>query len=298
MGRGLWPHALSFWVAAHVLAQDPCVESGVVCASNLSSNAPLVIPRPRSAAWRRAQRCPPETSMATIEDLWPDGHFRGPLFGPRRYLARVPPHFLGRHANFSRCRRRVFIDVGAQRFESGMLEMFKVYPQLLLFDEFYSFEAVGGKYALPAPEVLTPMLAQMGMPRAESFARRHLFMQAFVGARSSTASSPPTIGLSDFLQTTMRLQPADAVVVKMDAEGHEYDIMRSLLDDGTHALIDELFVEVHYNHPRMMQMFHWCSRLVRGKPRDLEFWCRYTLENATNLLQAFRDAGVYTHYWP
>ena len=73
-------------------------------------------------------------------------------------------------------------------------------------------------------------------------------------------------------------------------QGYEYEIVNTLLADGTYALVDELFLEVHYGHPKMKQMFNWC-----WKP---QFWCGYTLENATLMYQSLRDAGVYTHHWP
>ena len=89
--------------------------------------------------WRNPKACPRETSFSTLEQLWPAGHFRGPLNGPRSYFRRVPPHFLGYHANFSNCRRKVYIDIGAKHFDSkeGFLSMLKLYTPLLDFDEYY-----------------------------------------------------------------------------------------------------------------------------------------------------------------
>ena len=88
---------------------------------------------------RNPKACPRETSFSTLEQLWPAGHFRGPLNGPRSYFKRVPPHFLGYHANFSNCRRKVYLDIGARQFDSkeGFLSMLKLYPPLLDFDEYY-----------------------------------------------------------------------------------------------------------------------------------------------------------------
>ena len=89
--------------------------------------------------WRNPKACPRETNFSTLEQLWPAGHFRGPLNGPRSYFKRVPPHFLGYHANFSNCRRKVYLDIGARQFDSkeGFLSMLKLYPPLLDFDEYY-----------------------------------------------------------------------------------------------------------------------------------------------------------------
>jgi hypothetical protein len=73
-------------------------------------------------------------------------------------------------------------------------------------------------------------------------------------------------------------------------EGYEYEIVETLLRDGSVALIDEIMLEVHYAHPEMKAWFKWC--------RTPQFWCKYSLENATSMYQSLRDAGVYAHTWP
>jgi len=154
-----------------------------------------------------------------------------------------------------------------------------------------AFEAVAGFYKLPPHDELVRLLIKgMHPTRAATFSRRHFFLQAFIGSRSKPETTPSTIGFSDFLETMLGLQPADAVVVKMDVEGYEFDIVQTLLGDGTHALIDEIMLEVHYGHPYMRQTYNWC--------RTPQFWCFYTLENATSMYQSLRDAGVYAHHWP
>ena len=281
-------------------AQNPCEQSGVSCKDVEQSQRAIAQHQWRSPPvtnhrkWKHPRKCPAETNFANIEDLWPEEHFRGPFSGPKVYWKRVPPHYLGKHANFTSCRRRVYIDVGARTFDSneGMLGTFKIYPELADFDEFYAFEAVAGFYKLPPQPQLTALLRSHGMSqsRAETFARRHFFFQAFVGARSDPSTTPPMLGFSDFLRVVLGLQPADAVVVKMDVEGWEFDIVRTLLEDGTHALIDEIMLEVHYGHPKMRRLFNWC--------KTPQFWCSYTLQNATSMYQSLRDAGVYAHHWP
>ena len=94
-------------------------------------------------------------------------------------------------------------------------------------------------------------------------------------------------------------------------------MVNAMLADGTHALIDEMMLEVHYGHPLMQKMFRWCTpRPPKGQstgkmpslpsllkrvlhPRgDVDFWCTYSLDDATALYQSLRDAGVYAHSWP
>jgi len=279
--------------------QSPCEAPGVVCGDEEKRQKGIA--RRWSIAgvaghqqWRRPNACPRDTDFRKIEPLLPEEHFRGPYNGPMSYFKRVPKHYLGYHVNFSQCRRRVYIDIGAREFDSkeGFLAMLKFYQPLLDFDEYYAFEAISGFYKLPGQQRLQEMLITRGMrpERAATFSRRHFFFQAFIGARSQPHTTPPTIGLSDFLKTALGLQPADAVVIKMDVEGYEYDIVRTLLLDGTHELIDEIMLEVHYGHKRMLRDFKWC--------KTPQFWCSYTLQNATTMYQALRAAGVYAHHWP
>ena len=85
----------------------------------------------------------------------------------------------------------------------------------------------------------------------------------------------------------------------MDVEGYEYAVIDTMLRDGTQTLVDELMLEVHYSHPRMAQLFHWCTARQRGyNAARSAFWCNYTLGDATQLYQGLRTAGVYTHHWP
>ena len=75
-----------------------------------------------------------------------------------------------------------------------MSGMFRHYPALGTFDEFYAFEAVAGFYKLPPPHKLQKLLAPyMSAELARTFPSRHFFFQAFIGAFSEPATSPPTI---------------------------------------------------------------------------------------------------------
>jgi hypothetical protein len=220
-----WLSSMLLCHALFVLAQDACLQPGVRCdrrEEHSRVNTVGLRRRGHERHWAHSRRCPSETNFTLLEDLWPAQHFRGPMSGPKSYFRRVPPHYLGHHADFTRCRRRVYIDIGAGQFNAhgsseGFLSMLKLYPPLLDFDEFYCMEAVPGRYNLPPQPELQKMLTAAGMSvaRASTFSRRHFFLQAFAGARSDPSTTPPTIGLSDLLQTMLQLQPADAVVIKM-----------------------------------------------------------------------------------
>lgn len=137
-----------------ISSQNPCYEVGVRCNESRRRivNTGSMFKR-GAGVWDSQHRCPSEINMNLLEDLWAEKHFRGPYNGPDSYLRRVPPHYLGNHVNFSKCRRKVYLDIGAGHFTKGFMSMLKIYPHLASFDEFYAFEAVPGRYRLP-PEVL------------------------------------------------------------------------------------------------------------------------------------------------
>lgn len=234
----------------------------------------------------------PAKNFSLIENLWPEKHFRGPLRGPDSYFVRVPPHYLAHHANYTRCRRKVYIDVGARSFLSGgMLDMFLIYPPVALFDEFYAFESQSGFYSLPSPKALHQKLHNV-MPRhrIDAFRDRHFYFQSYVRAESDPNSVPPTLGLSSLLATALRITKEDMVVAKIDVEGDEYDLVDRMDLDGTLELVDEMMIEVHYNHSTMNRMFKWC--------RTPQPWCSKSRHDALRLLTRLRRRGVYAHYWP
>lgn len=61
----------------------------------------------------------------------------------------------------------------------------------------------------------------------------------YVGVDSDPNTSPPTVGLSQFLKE-INFREEDFVVMKMDVEGVECDLIERMLEDGTHRLIDEV----------------------------------------------------------
>ncbi|CAI5469209.1 unnamed protein product, partial [Closterium sp. Yama58-4] len=95
------------------------------------------------------------------------------------------------------------------------------------------------------------------------------------------------VNVTRWLLEELQLTPEDAVVVKMDIEGSEWPIFQAWLESPYMAqVIDEIFVEVHYNHPSM-HFFTWT-------PRNFP----HSRQQAGQLLNAMRSAGYYVHAWP
>ena len=73
------------------------------------------------------------------------------------------------------------------------------------------------------------------------------------------------------------------VVVKMDIEEAEYALVDALLGSRARCVVDELFVEVHWNR--------WQQTSEKRKERE------HTWDDAVGLVRALRGAGVFTHLW-
>lgn len=245
------------------------------------------------------RKCPLHVDMNRLEDMDIPGHFRGPMSGPRSYFNRVPPHYLGNQIDLHSCTRRVYIDIGARDFTEGMLEMLKIYPSLVHFDEFYSFEADETFSYVPSQDQLVRELVKVNMPfdLAKTFRHRHVFTHAFINKETDNTTHPETIGLFDLVANRLRIQPRDLLIVKMDIEGYEYDTLKHFVENGGNRLLDELMLEIHYNHTRMRSMFNWCRFSNDNYVRN-QHWCMHSFKDAIHLFEMLRNSGVYTHFWP
>ncbi|KAL3574553.1 hypothetical protein D5086_025166 [Populus alba] len=77
----------------------------------------------------------------------------------------------------------------------------------------------------------------------------------------------------------------DFVVVKLDVEGTEFHLIPRLVETGAICLIDELFLECHYNR--------W-QRCCPGQ-RDVKY--QKTYDQCLQLLTSLRKIGVLVHQW-
>lgn len=77
----------------------------------------------------------------------------------------------------------------------------------------------------------------------------------------------------------------DFVVVKMDVEGTEFHLIPRLIETGALCLIDEIFLECHYNR------WQKCCPGVRSPKYDK------TYDQCLNLLSSLRERGVVVHQW-
>ncbi|GMI79853.1 hypothetical protein like AT5G01710 [Hibiscus trionum] len=78
---------------------------------------------------------------------------------------------------------------------------------------------------------------------------------------------------------------SDFVVMKMDVEGTEFDLIPQLFETGAICLIDEIFLECHYNR--------W-QRCCPGR-RSTKYKKNYG--QCLQLFTSLRDSGILVHQW-
>ncbi|RYR54603.1 hypothetical protein Ahy_A06g029918 isoform I [Arachis hypogaea] len=77
----------------------------------------------------------------------------------------------------------------------------------------------------------------------------------------------------------------DFVVMKMDVEGTEFDLIPRLFETGAICLVDEIFLECHYN------------RWQRCCPGQRSAKYEKTYDQCLQLFNSLRQSGVLVHQW-
>ncbi|KAJ7550200.1 hypothetical protein O6H91_07G088100 [Diphasiastrum complanatum] len=89
----------------------------------------------------------------------------------------------------------------------------------------------------------------------------------------------------DFSAWLLRtVSPHDYTVMKMDVEGTEFDLLPKMFDTGAICLVDELFLECHYNR------WQRCCPERTGKYEK-------TYSDCLQLFETLRTRGVLVHQW-
>lgn len=192
-------------------------------------------------------------------------------------------------------RRRVYLDLGANRFASSVKWFLRMYP--CDFTEVHAFEVNPRQWRPPRTKfhedanLLASAVPRSNPIRVNSTPSVPDWMMDRVKVYYRLVSdkdepSRNAIDISRFMKEELKLTPADTVVVKMDIEGAEWPILTRWMDDPEMPrIIDELFVEVHYAHPTM-SVFGWDS------------FAPISRHDASTLIADLRAHGFYAHCWP
>ncbi|XP_028051983.1 uncharacterized protein LOC114256512 [Camellia sinensis] len=196
--------------------------------------------------------------------------------------------------------RQVYIDVGARSYGSSIGSWFrKQYPKQNKTFEIYAIEADKAFHEEFRTKKRITLLPYAAWVRNETLffeisrepSKKHEEKGRGMGRIQAVQSSSNFVGDLDKIQgfdfanwLKNTVSDRDFVVVKMDVEGTEFHLIPRLVETGAICLIDEMFIECHYN------------RWQRCCPeRSSKYQKTYT--QCLNLFSSLRDSGVLVHQW-
>ena len=201
--------------------------------------------------------------------------------------------------------RYVYIDVGARSYGSSIVSWFKKqYPKQNKTFDIYAIEADRSfhpEYASKKGVTLLPYAAWIrnetlsfeinGDPDQKTEVKGKRGMGRILPTDSSTINSSKTrtvheiqaFDFAEWLKNT--ISETDFVVMKMDIEGTEFDLLPKLIETGAICLIDELFLECHYN------------RWQKCCPGERSPKYQNTYGQCFDLFSQLRKRGVLVHQW-
>lgn len=197
-------------------------------------------------------------------------------------------------------RRYVYIDVGARSYGSSIGSWFrKQYPKQNQTFDIHAIEAdraFHDEYRKKKGVNLLPFAAWIRNETLFFEINEDPGGKAGDGARgmgrirpvgsSNLSDSIDRIVGFDFAQWLKTVvSEKDFVVMKMDVEGTEFDLIPRLFETGAICLIDELFLECHYN------------RWQKCCPGERSPKYQKTYDQCLELFSSLRDSGVLVHQW-
>lgn len=220
------------------------------------------------------------------------GHWEGPWGNNRATL-----RYFSTMVDLSYKERYVYIDIGANSYNSSIGMWFEAeYPKQNKPFEIYAIEPdqtfheeLTGKPGL----TLLPYAAWL---KNETLSFEVYKMPQFEGAlwdemgyvqdgKESYGKEVvntfhvPAFDFTEWLMNTVTNR--DYVVVKMDVEGDEFKLVERMSEAGALCLIDEFFLECHYDYPG----FDWGPKQKRP------------LSDCTDLFTKLRNEGCIVHQW-
>ncbi|XP_028764578.1 uncharacterized protein LOC114722664 [Neltuma alba] len=197
--------------------------------------------------------------------------------------------------------RYVYVDVGARSYGSSIGSWFrKQYPKQNKTFHVYAIEAdktfhqeYGSKKGITLlpyaawvkNETLTFEIHREPGKREETKGRGMGRIQPlqFAGDYDGEAEKIQGFDFAEWLKNTVSKN--DFVVMKMDVEGAEFDLIPRLFETGAICLVDEIFLECHYN------------RWQRCCPGQRSSKYEKTYGQCLALFYSLRRRGVLVHQW-
>ncbi|KAF6174086.1 hypothetical protein GIB67_020268 [Kingdonia uniflora] len=199
-------------------------------------------------------------------------------------------------------KRYVYVDVGARSYGSSIGSWFKKqYPKQNKTFEIYAIEADKAfheEYKSRKGVNLLPYAAWVrnetlffeinGDPGQKMADNKTRGMGRIQPGQSSTGEMGNVNKIQGFdfanwLKNTV--SERDYVVMKMDVEGTEFDLIPRLFETGAICLIDEIFLECHYN------------RWQKCCPGERSSKYENTYDQCLELFGSLRKMGILVHQW-
>ena len=177
--------------------------------------------------------------------------------------------------------RRVYIDGGSRGYDSSIDGWFNPgYPQAPSFDAIYGFEIsqkFGKTFEGKENSTFLPCAIWTKDEELPMFGKNMNTLSS--KSHMSYIRSPVVAHAMDFSNWLhQNVSPEDFVVIKLDIEGAEHEVLQYLLETKAIYLLDEIFVECHFNR--------W-SKMRMDKTRA----------DCVSLMQGLRDRGLLLHEW-
>ncbi|KAL8548988.1 hypothetical protein ACS0TY_008035 [Phlomoides rotata] len=208
--------------------------------------------------------------------------------------------YLSRMVDISFKNRYIYIDVGARSYGSSIGSWFKKqYPKQDKPFEIYAIEADNAFH----DEYKTKKDVKL-LPYAAWIRNETLFFEISREPSRTNKEKGRGMGRIQVVQSSINFMSInkirgfdfamwlksmvggmDYVVVKMDVEGTEFNLIPRLIETGAICLIDEIFLECHYNR--------W-QRCCPGK-RSPKY--QKTYSQCLELFSSLRKRGVLVHQW-
>ncbi|KAG8374460.1 hypothetical protein BUALT_Bualt11G0134500 [Buddleja alternifolia] len=197
----------------------------------------------------------------------------------------------------------VYIDVGARSYGSSIVSWFKKqYPKQNKTFEIYAIEAdktFYDQYKYKKGVTLLPYAAWVRnetlffeinedpghkeVEKGRGMGRIQPVQSSGGSTSSDNVDEIHGFDFADWLKNTVTER--DYVVMKMDVEGTEFDLIPRLFQTGAICLIDELFLECHYN------------RWQKCCPGERTTKYQKTYGQCLKLFSSLRKSGVLVHQW-
>ncbi|KAK6164793.1 hypothetical protein DH2020_001657 [Rehmannia glutinosa] len=199
--------------------------------------------------------------------------------------------------------RYIYVDVGARSYGSSIVSWFKKqYPKQNKTFEIYAVEAdktFHEQYKSKKGVTLLPYAAWVKnetlffeinedpghkeVEKGRGMGRIQPVQTSDGSTSSGNVDQIQGFDFADWLKNTV--SERDYVVMKMDVEGTEFDLIPRLFETGAICLIDELFLECHYN------------RWQKCCPGERSAKYEKTYGQCLNLFTSLRKSGVLVHQW-